>query len=50
MPSSHTLRQTFAPKKASQKFGVKRKMSLHPTFSLYEIEPYLGDTQNLLRW
>ena len=26
-------------KKASQKFGVERKMALRPTFSLYEIDP-----------
>ena len=38
-PSSYALRQNFTPKKASQKFGVERKMALWPTFSLYEINP-----------
>ena len=27
------------PKKSSQKFNVERKMALHPTLSLYEIDP-----------
>ena len=38
--SSYALRQTFTPKKASQKLGAERKMALHPTFSLYEIHPW----------
>ena len=33
------ISQTFTPKKYSQKFGAARKMVLHPTFTLYEINP-----------
>ena len=29
------------PEKASQKFGAEHKMALRPTFSLYEIDPWL---------
>ena len=42
MPNSHSLRQTFTPKKASQKFGVEREMALRPMFSQYEIDPWGG--------
>ena len=48
MPNSYTLRQTFMPKKASQKFGVERKLALGPTFSLYEIDP--GGPQRKPDW
>ena len=41
----HALRQALTlcpkllcPKKASQKIGVERKMSLRPTFNLYKID------------
>ena len=44
-PSSFALRQTFMPKKASQKFGAERKMALRPTFSLFEIDPW-----SVLQW
>ena len=41
IPSSYALRQTFTPKKASQKFGAESKMVLRPTFTLYEINPLI---------
>ena len=39
-PSSYALGRTFTPKKASHMFGVEHKMASHPTFSLYEIDPW----------
>ena len=43
----YALRQTFTPIKASQKFNVERKMALHPTFSLYEIDPWMLESLDL---
>ena len=37
MPSSYALRQTFMPKKASQKLGTERKMSLHQLLAFMKL-------------
>ena len=39
--------ETLSPKRASQKFGAERKMALCPTFSLYEIDPYITNCVSL---
>ena len=45
---------TFTPEKASQKFGAECKMVSHPTFSLYEINPWMdwfkGVRKNTYLW
>ena len=49
-PSSYTLRQTFKPIKASQKFGAKHKMALAQLLAFMKLIPGRWKFTNWLDW